>query len=143
MLNTTKTNGRGIANRLNRNAYGKLLADALPVVIENEAQNKRAIAISSELMNKPKRTREETQLMKLLISLTVDYERRAYPMEKSEPREILAHLMELHGLKRADLAPIFKSRSAISEVLSGKRGISRNQAKALAERFALSVEIFL
>jgi HTH-type transcriptional regulator / antitoxin HigA len=143
MLSTTRTNGRGIANRLNRNAYTKLLADALPVVIENEAQNKRAIAISSELMNKPKRTREETQLMKLLISLTVDYERRAYPREKSEPHEILAHLMELHGLKRADLLPIFKSRAVISEVLSGKRGISWNQAKALAERFALSAEIFL
>ncbi|MGH9846544.1 MAG: helix-turn-helix domain-containing protein [Blastocatellia bacterium] len=94
-------------------------------------------------MSKKNLTPEEAQLLGLLGRLCSDFERRAYPLERSEPREILAWLMEEHGLKRADLLPIFKSRSAISEVLSGKRGISRNQAKMLAERFALSVEIFL
>jgi HTH-type transcriptional regulator/antitoxin HigA len=143
MLNTTRTNGRAIASKVNKRAYAKLLADALPTVITSKAENRRAIAIIDGLMSKKTLTLEETKLLGLLGRLCSDYERRAYPMEKSEPREILAYLMEEHKLKRADLLPIFKSRSAISEVLSGKRGISRNQAKALAERFALSVEIFL
>lgn len=143
MLSTTRINGRAIANRVNKRVYAKLLADALPAVIQTKAQNRRALAIIDELMSKKNLTPEEAQLLGLLGRLCSDFERRAYPLERSEPREILAWLMEEHGLKRADLLPIFKSRSAISEVLSGKRGISRNQAKMLAERFALSVEIFL
>lgn len=143
MLSTTRINGRAIANKVNQRVYAKLLADALPAVIQTKAQNRRALAIIDELMSKKKLTPEEAQLLGLLGRLCSDFERRAYPFERSEPREILAWLMEEHGLKRADLLPIFKSRSAISEVLSGKRGISRNQAKMLAERFALSVEIFL
>jgi len=143
MLNTTRTNGRAIANRVNRQAYAKLLTDALPAVIQTRAQNRRALALINELMGKKSLTPEESQLLGLLGQLSSDFERRAYSLEKVSPREILAALMTEHNLKRADLIPIFKTRSAISEVLSGKRAISKNQAKALAQRFALSVEAFL
>jgi len=141
MLNTTKTNGKVVVSRVNQKAYARLLVNALPSVIETEAQNQRAIAIMRTLMNRP-RTPEETQLLRLLSELIGSYERRAYPGDV-EPREHLAGLMEERGIKRADLLPIFKSRSAISEVLSGKRGISRNQVKMLAEFFSVPVSLFL
>jgi HTH-type transcriptional regulator/antitoxin HigA len=120
-----------------------LLADALPAVIQTHAQNRRALALINELMSKKSLTPEESQLLGLLGQLSSDFERRAYSLERATPREILAALMTEHNMKRADLIPIFKTRSAISEVLSGKRAISKNQAKALAQRFALSVEAFL
>ncbi|MEP7338134.1 MAG: hypothetical protein ABI977_10355 [Acidobacteriota bacterium] len=48
------------------------------------------------------------------------------------------------GLRlQTDLLPIFKSRGYISEVLSGKRAISKRIAKALGERFPVSAELFI
>ena len=51
--------------------------------------------------------------------------------------------MAARDLKQSDLLPIFKSKGIASEVINGKRGISKAQAKALAEYFNVSVEVFL
>jgi HTH-type transcriptional regulator/antitoxin HigA len=132
-----------IANRLDKRAYAKLLVDTLPTVITSEAQCRRAVAIIDELMDRPRLTPEETQLLGLLGALASEFERKHYTLGKSEPHEHLADLLEERGLKRADLLPIFGHRSAISEVLAGKREITKNQAKQLAAFFNLPVEIFL
>lgn len=142
MLNTTKTSGKAIASKINQRAYAKLLTEALPAVITSKAQNRRACAIIDDLMSKKSLTPEEMQLLALLGRLCSDFERRAYPSDV-EPREHLAALMEERGLKQADLLPVLGSRSAVSEILSGKRGISKAQAKKLAAFFNLPVEIFV
>lgn len=59
------------------------------------------------------------------------------------PRELLASLIKENGLKQADLADIFGTQSVVSEVLAGKREITKLQAKALAEKFAIKVEAFI
>jgi HTH-type transcriptional regulator/antitoxin HigA len=51
--------------------------------------------------------------------------------------------MEQNDLTQADLLPIFKSRGYISEVLSGKRAVSKRIAKALGKRFSVSAELFI
>jgi antitoxin component HigA of HigAB toxin-antitoxin module len=51
--------------------------------------------------------------------------------------------MEQNELTQTDLLPVFKSRGYISEVLSGKRAISKRIAKALGERFSVSAELFI
>lgn len=48
-----------------------------------------------------------------------------------------------NDLAQTDLLPIFKSRGYISEVLSGKRAISKRIAKALGARFSVSAELFI
>jgi antitoxin component HigA of HigAB toxin-antitoxin module len=45
--------------------------------------------------------------------------------------EILTELVSDRGLKQKDLIPVFGSQGLASEVLNGKRGISKTQAKAL------------
>jgi transcriptional regulator with XRE-family HTH domain len=53
---------------------------------------------------------------------------------KAEPREVLRFLMEQHGLKQEDLkhcAP----QSRLSDILTGKRSISKELAKNFARRF--------
>jgi HTH-type transcriptional regulator/antitoxin HigA len=42
-----------------------------------------------------------------------------------------------------DLVDVFGSRAVVSQVLSGKREISKAHARRLAERFRLSVEAFI
>lgn len=46
-------------------------------------------------------------------------------------------------VKQSDLAPIFGSKGVASEVINGKCGISKAQAKALARFFNVSTDVFL
>lgn len=70
------------------------------------------------------------------------YEHEHYPIQKAEPHETLRFLMEQHGLRQEDLndcAP----QSRISEILAGKRAISKNIAKRFARRFHVHADLFL
>lgn len=143
MLNTIKTSGKKIV-RLDAQRYGELLTMALPTIIETEAQNERLLAVAEKLMDKGKqRTVEETALLKLLVHLIQNYEQKAYQPEMATPHEALRELIQARGLKQSDLLPVFKSKGTASEVINRKRGISKAQAKALAEHFNVSVEVFL
>src|SRR5579863_4411615 len=126
-------------------AYGRLLAKFAPKVIQNEAENEAALAIVERLILKGdgKRSPEEEAALELLSSLVARFEETAYPIPDAEPREALRDLMEHNDLKATDLAGIFGSRARVSEVLSGKRSISKEQAKRLGERFKLSPAVFI
>ena len=144
MLNTTKKSGRKIVSRIDKKAYGRLLAETLPEVIETEAQNRRMNAIADRLQSKWDRSPEEDRLLKLIATLCMNFEEKHYNVQEGvTPAGILADLMSERGLKQADLLPVFGSRSVVSEVLSGKRGITKTQAKSLAQFFKLPVELFL
>ena len=144
MLNTTKRSGRAIATKIDKEAYGRLLAETLPEVIETEAQNRRMNAIADRLQSKRDRSPEENRLLKLIATLCMNFEEKYYNVHEGvTPADILADLMSERGLKQADLLPIFGSRSVVSEALSGKRGITKTQAKALAQFFRLPVGLFL
>jgi len=55
----------------------------------------------------------------------------------------LIALMEMNHLRQADIVHIFGSRGITSEVISGKRQISKANAKALAKFFHVSADVFL
>jgi HTH-type transcriptional regulator/antitoxin HigA len=126
-------------------AYGRLLAKFAPKVIQNEAENEAALAIVEGLILKGDSncSPEEEAALELLSSLVARFEETAYPIPDVEPREVLQHLMEHNDPKAGDLSGIFGSRARVSEVLSGKRSISKEQAKRLAERFKLSPAVFV
>ena len=54
-----------------------------------------------------------------------------------------AFLLEQRGLTAKDLWPVLGSKSRVSEILSGKRAVSKEQAKALAALFHVGVELFI
>ena len=51
--------------------------------------------------------------------------------------------MAARGLKQGDLAPLLGSKGRVSEVINGKRSISKAQAKTLADFFHVSAELFI
>ena len=55
---------------------------------------------------------------------------------------MLAYLLEEKGLKPHDLWPLLP-KSRVSEILSGKRGVSKAQAKNLSAFFHVPVDLFL
>ena len=70
------------------------------------------------------------------------YEDEHFQIPKAEPSDVLRLLMEQHGLKQEDLADC-APQSRISDILSGKRSISKEIAKRLAHRFHVRADVFL
>ena len=124
--------------------YGRLLAKTVPKVIENEEEYERVLSEAERLMDRGDyRTAEEDALLSLLVCLIQAYEQRHYPMREVSPHEVLRYLMEKRGLKQADIVPIFKSSGYVSDVINGKRAISKAHARKLAAFFGVSAELFI
>jgi len=81
-------------------------------------------------------------LVEALGELIQAYEKRETPMAQAEPREVLRYLMTEHGLRQTDLGGI-ASQGTISDILCGRRGISKALAKKLAAKFHLSAGVFV
>lgn len=135
-----------LTETIDERRYARLLAKAVPRVIRTEEENERALVLVESLMEKGERsmTPEEGALLDLLTNLIHDYEATAYPPRKrSKPHRMVAFLLEQRGLTAKDLWPVIGSKSRVSEILAGKRSISKDQAKKLAEFFHVGVEVFI
>jgi HTH-type transcriptional regulator/antitoxin HigA len=129
---------------LDERKYQQLLGEALPVLIRTEPEYQRLLQAAAQLMEKPEEEigEEEGRLLEMLGVLIEEYEGRVHPLPQTEPHRMLGYLLREKGMKPSDLwAALPKSR--VSEILSGKRGISKVQAKQLAELFRVPVELFL
>lgn len=126
-----------------RNAYGSLLLQYQPKVIRSETENEAAIALASELEHRANLTTEESALLDLLVTLIEQYEEEHYLIPESSPLDILLHLMQSNECKQEELVGVIGSRGVVSEVVNGKRGISKTQAKALADYFNVDVSLFI
>ncbi|OUL24896.1 transcriptional regulator [Nostoc sp. 106C] len=126
-----------------QNAYRNLLSEVAPKAIETDEEYERILNKVEELTFKKNRTNEEQALYKLLVILIESYETQNYPMDNSAPYEILQHIMEASGTRQADLVGIIGSSGVVSEVVNGRRSISKAQAKALSEYFKVSPSLFI
>lgn len=126
-------------------AYEKLLAETLPARIETHADYERLSARFGELLVAKHLTAAEERLYGLLELLIQDYDaRHTLPADDSTPAERLQFLVGHSGKSAAQLlAPVFGSRSHISEALSGKRPISAGQARKLGALFCVKPGLFL
>ena len=141
--NMTKAGGKKTAAvEFDQVKYRKLVAKASPVLIETEAENERLLTIIEPMMSR-ELSPEEGKLFDLLVKLVEDFEQQHYPMGEPSPTETLKFLMEQRDLRQRDIVHLFGSSGIASEVINGKRAISKNQAKALAEFFQVSPELFI
>lgn len=132
-----------VPQALDRKRYAQLLSKVLPRPITSDNQHRQWLAVASRLMQQGKLNAEETVLLALLSILISEYERKRYAglFERATPAEALAYLMEENGLSQRDFPNIPQSR--ISEILAGKRRISRTQARIFGERFKINPAVFL
>jgi HTH-type transcriptional regulator / antitoxin HigA len=144
-----RINGKMI-HTINRNVYGDLLAQHQPKAIETEAENEEAIMLAESLEHR-QRTPEEDALLELLIILIEKFEEASYPVPNVEPvrgaspleNRMLLHLMEARNMKQEELVGVIGSRGVVSEIVNGKRSISKAQAKALGQLFHVSPSLFI
>lgn len=130
---------------LNPVTYGKLLAKIQPHAIKDEDEYDRVVAEVGRLMERGENSLsgEESSLLEILSILIEEYDREHYPLPPSQPHRMLKFLMKQRGLEPHDLWPVLGSKSRVSEILSGKRAISKAQAKKLARFFHVSVDLLI
>ncbi len=123
--------------------YRTLLSRAEPKVIHDENLNQKFIAMLAEMNDRwDTLTAPEKELYELLVLIVENFESKAYTLRSATPIEIIAELMLANGLKQKDLVGIFETASVVSEVLSGKRELTKEHIKRLSARFHLSPALF-
>lgn len=131
--------------------YAELLAATQPKAItsgrlyanETEEENEFYLAEAAKLIQLGETlSPAQERLLKLLVNLIESYEDHHYQLKPATSLEILTELVSDRGLKQKDLIPVFGSQGIASEVLNGKRGISKTHAKALGQFFKVSPTLF-
>jgi HTH-type transcriptional regulator/antitoxin HigA len=132
------------ATLLDERQYRKLLDETLPVAIRTEEEYHRLLTTAAALVEKPENeiSEEEGRLLELLSILIEEYENRAHPLPKAEPHKMLAYLLAEKNMKPSDLWTVLP-KSRVSEILNGKRSISKAQARQLAELLRVPVDLLV
>lgn len=128
---------------INDSAYAKLLARSLPRPIRSDEEHARFISLLLDLDEREDLPPEEEALAEVLTLLIEDYEEKHHPLPGVSPNESLKALMDERGLKHKDIWPVLGNKGAATEILSGRRSISKAQAKRLSEFFHVPVELFI
>ena len=125
--------------------YARLANRIVVKAIETEEEHDHMVAAVEHLMDKGEHhlSPEESALLETMAILVQAYNDRQNPLRQVAPNEMIAYLMETSGRTTKDLLAVFGTRGRASEALSGKRSISKEQAKKLASLFKVTVDLFI
>jgi HTH-type transcriptional regulator/antitoxin HigA len=112
--------------------------------IRNEDDYEKMVAFANDLADHLGADEESPlhDIFGVVTDLIEVWETHHVDVPAAEPREVLRYLMDTHDLKQKDLADI-ASQTVISEILAGRRAISKNVAKALSVRFGIDMSAFV
>ena len=110
--------------------------------IRSEADYAAALARIDALMDAELGTAEGEEL-DVLADLVEHYEERNVPMGYPSPLAAIQFRMEQEGLTPRDLIPFMGSRAKVSEVLSGKRALTMQMARALHANLGIPADVLL
>jgi HTH-type transcriptional regulator/antitoxin HigA len=111
-------------------------------IIKSKKQYKEYCNKVMDLASKKptKEIEDELELLELLID---NWEKDNLKNDESDPIELLKFLIENHNMERSDLIKLLGiSKGALSQILSYKKGLSKNVIRKLSERFKVSQEAF-
>jgi HTH-type transcriptional regulator/antitoxin HigA len=115
--------------------------DATLVLIDNDAELARARALVRRLWDST--DAEDVARLEAQARLIAAYEERRGPRRSPGTADLIRHLMDQHGLTRADMVPILGTASRVSEVLRGKKGLSMAMVQRLRARFRVPADLLI
>lgn len=120
------------------------LIEAFPLrPLRTDRDLARAIKVVDQLLDRGKLTADEADYLDVLSDLVERYESEEHPLPPIPDAAMLGHLMEAKGIGQTDVARATGIvHSTISEVLSGKRKLNRQQIGKLAKFFHVSPGVF-
>lgn len=83
---------------------------------------------------------DEYELLCLLIE---DYESKHYKFDKPDPIDYIKFIMDQKNLSQKDMVPYFGSASKASEVLNGKRNLSKQMIQRLHAGLGIPLDILI
>lgn len=115
--------------------------DATLVLIDNDKELSRARALVDRLWDSTDPA--DIARLEAQARLIAAYEERKWPRRPASIADLVRHLMDQHGLTRADMVPILGTASRVSEVLSGKKGLSMAMVQRLRARFRVPADLLI
>ena len=129
-----------------RDSYLDLVKQLPLVPIKDEAQYETALAFLKKLAIRDEGTLGEGEqaYLEALTQFVGDYEDKHLRVEmgRMKPLQALKFLMKENGLKPIDLGKLLGNRSLASQILHGKRGLSKTHIRLLSERFKVEPGLF-
>jgi HTH-type transcriptional regulator / antitoxin HigA len=115
--------------------------DATLILIDSDAELARARALVDRLWQSD----EPADIARLQAQarLIAAYEQSKWPHRPPSTADLIRHLMDQHGLTRADMVPILGTPSRVSEILKGKKGLSMAMVQRLRTRFRVSADLLI
>ncbi len=110
--------------------------------IRSEADYAAALARIEALMDAEPGSPEGEEL-DVLTDLVEHYEEKNVPIGYPNPLAAIQFRMEQSGLAPRDLIPLMGSRAKVSEVLSGKRALTMQMARALHANLGIPADVLL
>lgn len=122
--------------------YQNLLVEIAPRPIRTKTQYRKAVRQLERLMV-PHPGRAQGEMIELLATLVEQYEASEYPTPKLPPDVALRELIEAREITQAELAAATGiSKQTVSNIVKGRRGISKVNALKLAAFFRAPLETF-
>lgn len=126
--------------------YMKLIGDFPPRPIRSKADYRRATQILDSFGMRPEESLStaEQDYIEILMMITEEYARthQFTAAPDASPLDVLKHLMEENDMNTSDLGRLLGSKGVASEILNGKRALSKAHMGALAKRFHVNVSVF-
>jgi HTH-type transcriptional regulator/antitoxin HigA len=117
------------------------MMDATLIVIDSDAELARARALVEQLWDSDDPA--DIARLQAQARLIAAYEETKWPRRPPSTAELIRHLMDQHGLTRADMVPILGAPSRVSEVLAGKKELSMAMVQRLRGRFRISADVLI
>jgi HTH-type transcriptional regulator/antitoxin HigA len=112
--------------------------------LRSEADYEWALAeIAAYFETEPPEASDAAARFDVLAALIEHYESRHWPIDPPDPHSAIRARMEASGYGQADLARLLGSRSRASEILSGKRAPTMEQAWRLHREWRIPAESLL
>jgi HTH-type transcriptional regulator / antitoxin HigA len=115
--------------------------DATLILIDSDVELARARALVDRLWNS--NDPADVARLEAQARLIAAHEESEWPHRPPSIADLIRHLMEQHGLTRADMVPILGTASRVSEVLRGKKGLSMGMVQRLRARFRVPADLLL
>ena len=123
--------------------YLELVRGFPPRPIRSESELDRAIEVIDSLVARDDLDSGQEDYLDVLGDLVHKYEAEHYPIKAVSDRDIVWFLLESNGMDQAELARLSGiAESTISEILAGKRKLSRQHIAALSRVFRVSPAVF-
>ncbi len=115
--------------------------DATLIVIDSDAELARARALIDKLWASSDPA--DVARLEAQARLIAAYEELKWPPRPPRTADLVRHLMDQHGLTRADMVSLLGTPSRVSEVLRGRKELSMAMVQRLRARFRVPADVLL